>query len=531
MRHQMIYAREIVPTGTVTITRLRWRANGALTPTGGGTWSNVTIKMCTSANPNTAPSATFASNYGADLTTVFTGPVTVAATTPSFPNAFYVDVPLTTPFSFSGPGDLLIECSWAAGTYTGALPPPDTRSEDTDVVTFAGLSPAASVRSIVSPTAATAQTVQTSAAIVVKVDYTPDPYPASKLQFGNDCNNSLYYELFSPATNFDLNSRAIRMQLNGLGGYDVSSVPLSFVAPLSASLPAGDNVRSVQALPFPFPFPGGSTTQIGIVTNGFIWLDGTTTNTDNSPSVGSLLTQPPRLAVAWTDWDASASAPLGSGNGTWHYDVVSSTEVHATWSGIGAFGFNSTLGGPAAKTFQCKMFANGAVEYHYVDAQSPYYGRDCLVGIKPGPGAYADTGSRNLTTLEVNSFVTHGGTTAGLTLVVDVLPRLGTTVNLVTSNIPATAAGTAVLLSLSSVIPGLELTFLGMPGCFQNVALANATTLGFVFTSPSGSLPLVIPNAAIYLGYPVFAQSTAFVTGVNAFGALASNGVRINVGN
>src|SRR5580765_6239916 len=184
MRHQMIYARETVPTGTITITRLRWRANGAFTSTGGGTWSNVTIQMCTSANPNTAPSATFASNYGANLTTVYTGPVTVAATTPSFPNAFYVDVPLTTPFTYSGPGDLLIECSWAAGTYTGALPAPNTQSEDTDVVTFVGLSPAASVRSIVSPTATTAQTVQMSAAIVVNFDYTPDPYPASKSQFG-----------------------------------------------------------------------------------------------------------------------------------------------------------------------------------------------------------------------------------------------------------------------------------------------------------------------------------------------------------
>src|SRR5262249_46944727 len=159
----------------------------------------------------------------ANLTTVYAGPVTVAATTPSFPNAFYVDIPLTTPFSYSGPGDLLIECSWAAGTYTGALPAPNTRSEDTDVVTFAGLSPAASVRSIVSPTATTAQTVQTATAIVVSLDYTPDPYPASKLQYGNDCYDSLYYELFSPATNFDLNGTAIRMQLNGIGGYDVSS--------------------------------------------------------------------------------------------------------------------------------------------------------------------------------------------------------------------------------------------------------------------------------------------------------------------
>jgi hypothetical protein len=529
MRHQMIYARETVPTGTITITRLRWRANGAFTSTSGGTWSNVTIKMCTSANPNTAPSATFASNYGADLTTVYTGPVTVAATTPSFPNAFYVDVPLTTPFSYSGPGDLLVECSWPVGTFTSAAPA--GRAEDTDVVTFPGLSPAASVRSIASPTATTAQTVQTAAATVMNFDYTPDPYPASNLPYGNGCYDSLYYELFSPATNFDLNGTAIRMQLNSIGGYDVSKVPLNFVPPVSASLPAGDDLRSVQTLPFLFPFPGGNTTQIGIVTNGFIWLDGTTTSTDNSASLGDLLTQPARLAVAWTDWDASAPTPTGSGNGTWHYDVISSTEVDATWSGIGAFGYTSIFGGPAAKTFQCKMFSNGAVEYHYVDAQSPYYGRDCVVGIKPGPGVYADTGSRNLTSLGLASFSTHSGTTAGVTIGIDALPRLGTTIHLVTDNIPAPTSTTAVLLSFATVLPGLELTFIGMPGCYQNVAVANSTTLGLLFTTPSGSLPLVIPNAGIYLGYQVFAQSVAFVTGLNAFGALSSNGVRISIGN
>ena len=70
-----------------------------------------------------------------------------------------------------------------------------------------------------------------------------------------------------------------------------------------------------------------------------------------------------------------------------------------------------------------------------------------------------------------------------------------------------------------------------MPGCSQNVAVAGSTTLGLVVTNPSGSLPLVIPNAGIYLGYQVFAQSVAFVSGFNAFGALSSNGVRISIGN
>jgi hypothetical protein len=522
MRHQMIYARNTVPTGTITITRLRWRANGAATATTGGTWSNVTIQMCTSATPHTAPDATFANNYGADLTTVYTGPVTVASTIPSYPGPFYVDVPLTTPFTYSGPGDLLIEVSWAAGTYTG----PGTAAQTTDYHIPAG-TPAARVYSTAA--GATTGAVNTSAGMVVNFDYTPDPFPASKALYGNDCYDSLYYELFTPAINFDLDGTAIRMQPNAIGGYDVSPVPLNFVAPVSAGLPAADDARSVQTLPFTFPFPGGSTTQIGIITNGFVWLDGTTTSTDFTSSVTELLTLAPRLCVAWTDWNVN---PAGTGgNGTWHYDVISPTEVHATWNGVGAFGYSATYGGPVARTFQCKIFADGAVEYHYVSGVNPYYARDCVVGIKPGTGTYANTGNSNLTTLGVNPLSTASGTTAGLILDVDVLPRLGVTFNYVTSNIPATAAFTATVLSFAAVVPGLDLGFLGMPGCRQNIALAGSTTLGLVFTNPSGSLSVGIPNDPLYLGFPLAAQSVAFVAGVNPFGGLTSNGVLITCGN
>ena len=62
-------------TMPVVINRLRFRANGAAT-TAGYTYSNATVQMSTAAVNYATPSATFASNHGPDLATVYTGPVT-----------------------------------------------------------------------------------------------------------------------------------------------------------------------------------------------------------------------------------------------------------------------------------------------------------------------------------------------------------------------------------------------------------------------------------------------------------------------
>lgn len=522
MRHQLFYGRDTLPGGVITITRLRFRANGTSTTTvlTGGTWSNVTIQMCTSATPVTAPSTTFANNLGGDLATVYAGNVTVASTAQAFPGIDYVDITLQNPFVYTGTGDLLIDISWAAGSWSlGTV-------QTVDYHIPAG-TPAARLYSTTA--GATTGSLNTSAGIVVKLDYVADPTAAAKAKHGKRCYDGTFYELFSPARDLDLSNSAIRMQPNAMGGYDVSAIPVAYVAPISTPFTAADDgISPAQTLPFAFPYVGGSTTQLRMVTNGFVWLDGTSTSTDFSPSASELLTLGPRLAPAWTDWNAN---PAGTGGGgTYHFDIdPSNTVVYCTWNGVGAFGWSAALGGPTASTFQAKLFADGSVEYHYLNVNNPYTPREMLVGIKPGAGTYADPLNRDLSALL--PFSLDSSSAAGLLLDLSTRPILGTTPDLQMSNIPAGAAFTAALLGFGGLIAPVDLSGIGMTGCWNNMDLTGALNYGVALTGPSATLPLALPLDPSLVNAHVYLQAVSGVASANPLGLQTSNALDLGLGN
>ena len=73
-----------------------------------------------------------------------------------------------------------------------------------------------------------------------------------------------------------------------------------------------------------FPIgPGGSTNRIGMCSNGYIWLDGTTTTADYTPSSSELVVQQPRLAPCWVDLNPASG-------GSCHIDSLGSSVV-VTW--------------------------------------------------------------------------------------------------------------------------------------------------------------------------------------------------------
>lgn len=523
MHHQLFYARDTLPGGVITITRLRFRANGTSTTTvlTGGTWSGVTVQMCTSATPYTAPSTTFANNLGGDLAVVYTGNVAVASTAQAFPGIDYVDITLQNPFVYTGTGDLLIDISWAAGSWSlGTV-------QTTDYQIPSG-TPAARLYSTTA--GAVTGSLNTSAGIVVTLDYVADPTAASKSTYGNKCYEGTFYQFFSPSRSCDLSNSAIRMQPNALGGYDVSSIPVNFVAPIAAPFAgADDGLSAALTLPFTFPYVGGSTTQIKMCTNGFVWLDATQTSTDFSPSASELLTLAPRLAPAWTDWNAN---PTGTGGGgTWGFDIdPSNTVVYCTWNGIGAFGWSPALGGPTASTFQVKLFADGAIEYHYLTINHPYTVREMLVGLKPGAGTYADPGSRDLSSLASFGFSTSSTSAAGVFMDMSGRPILGTSRDFTVANIPATAAFTAVLIGFAGQIPPVDLTGAGMPGCSNNIDLSTAVLLGAILTTPTGTLPLAFPSDPTLIGGQLFCEGISAVPGANLLGLQTSSGLLLTMG-
>ena len=96
-------------------------------------------------------------------------------------------------------------------------------------------------------------------------------------------------------------------------------------------------IGSVVALPFPLPYPGGSTTQLRVCSNGFISPAGSN-GTSYSPQVTALLQGQPRWAAAWHDFTPNATAPV----------VLDSSPavVRVTWLNVPNYG----SGG--ANTFQ-----------------------------------------------------------------------------------------------------------------------------------------------------------------------------------
>src|SRR5262249_30699304 len=103
----------------------------------------------------------------------------------------------------------------------------------------------------------------------------------------------------------------------------------------------------------------------------------------------------------------------------------------------------------------------------------------------------------------------------------------GTAIDLVTNGVPAVSQLGAQILSFLQFNPGVALTALGMPGCFQ---FANADAV-YVIVPAAGSmrLPLALPPDPGLLGAHVFTQSVAFAPGINQLGAASSNGLDLGL--
>lgn len=117
---------------------------------------------------------------------------------------------------------------------------------------------------------------------------------------------------------------------------------------------------------------------------------------------------------------------------------------------------------------------------------------------------------------------------APLCLSASARPVQGTTINLVTTNIPATAVLSANVLSFTSHDPGIDLTPT-MPGCFRYLDLDYAfllTGAGSTASMPLGPFPI----GASWLGVTIFSQSVSLVPGVNPTGAISSNGTILQIG-
>jgi hypothetical protein len=105
-RYQQIYLGSEVGTGVIT--EIRFRQDGVFGGAFGPTITNgITITLSSTTAAPDGLSNTFASNIGADVTTVFSGDLTLSsATSAAVPRPFDIVILLQTPFSFNPSGGL-----------------------------------------------------------------------------------------------------------------------------------------------------------------------------------------------------------------------------------------------------------------------------------------------------------------------------------------------------------------------------------------------------------------------------------------
>ncbi|MFY9344026.1 MAG: hypothetical protein WAT39_16170 [Planctomycetota bacterium] len=323
---------------------------------------------------------------------------------------------------------------------------------------------------------------------------------------GTNCQSS-FYELFSPASAFDLANTSWSLTYSG-GNYTLGPGTGSYVAPAGTNLTMGDDVEVSTAIPFALPTPAGPTSTLWVCSNGFV--SSASNGSSYTPSSASFLAGNQQWAALWHD--------LLPSTGMVKVDS-SAAVVRISFTAVPNYGTTGTA------TFQYQFFPNGNVNVIYQAVGAA--GNDYLVGYTRG-GNGADPGSWNISAGLAGGLSLCSGPIPNLSLSSSARPILGTTINLTTANIPAGSVLGISILSATPFAPAVNLGVLNMPNCFLYQALDVVNT--FAPAVPSASSAWAIPNVPSASGAVIHTQSAVFNPAFNAFGAATTNGVQLLLG-
>ena len=347
------------------------------------------------------------------------------------------------------------------------------------------------------------------------LDTLAPPYALAQ-KYGLGCyqDNASFYELFC-GPDLDMSGTStvslVKTFTPIANGYQIAFGTNAWFTPTSANLGLTDESSTSIALPWSFTYPGGSTSTVRMYANGYLFLSGTNIVSDFSPTAAELASGPARFAPLWIDLDPGLA-------GSCHYDVdPSGTAVYFTWNAVRAFG---TTAGAGANTFQLVLRQNQTVEYRYrLVANTP---TDTIIGWTRGAAQVPlPTNLSAIAPFQVSVDA------AGLTMTPINRPLQGTTQNFAITNIPNPASSIGVICA-GVRDPGIDLAVIGAPECF----LYNNAIILIAF-APSGGTHVWgfgISNSPADLGLHVGVQVGLLTPGVNAFGALFSNGVELTYG-
>lgn len=343
---------------------------------------------------------------------------------------------------------------------------------------------------------------------------------ATATPYGAGCygTEGAFAQTFAAST-FDLSGTATvtvgRSFVPIANGFTVQAGPNAWFTPVSANLGLGDDaISAALTMPFTFNFPGGSTTQVRMCSNGYLWLNGATTTVDFSPTAAELASGGARFAPAWMDLNPTQG-------GSCHYDIdPSNTAVYLTWLNVPHY-TTGTVG--AGNTFQVVLRNNGSAEYRWRSV--PNQIGAAVVGWSRG--ASATPPDRDLSASGPFQVTIDA---QGLAFNPVNRPILGTTFTSNLTSVPNPAGSIGlVLIGFSQTVPPLNLVSIGAPDCFLHTPATVIQTLFPLAASTPWNL--VLPNTPSLANSHVYVQGAALVPpGSNAFGLLTANGVDLLLG-
>jgi hypothetical protein len=342
----------------------------------------------------------------------------------------------------------------------------------------------------------------------------PAGTPASTTPFGTACGGSskAFYELFA-STSFDLGGSAMRL-VKQANGFYIAQAGGSYVAPSVAAtqLTLTDDSVAMVTLAGSFPFVGGTTSTLEVGSNGYV-STATGNGVGYTPTAGGWVASPQPRWGTWHDFN-----PNAPGSGKVKFEQIGSI-AYVTWDGVYSYGTS------AANTWQLQFdLTTGNVTYVWQTMVSS--GNAWLVGYTGG-GANNDMGSIDISIALPGTFRNSADNASPLALA-STVPTLGSNLTFTTTNFPASSVLGIQILGITRFNPGIDLSVIGMPGCFAFESLDAMYLLFPVAQQATYTMP--IPNNPVLMGFQMTGQSAAFVNGVNSAGMVSSNGVAITLG-
>ncbi|MGK0352891.1 MAG: hypothetical protein ACJAYX_003579 [Planctomycetota bacterium] len=361
--------------------------------------------------------------------------------------------------------------------------------------------------------------------------------PASNSSYGNGCYDrstwaSVYQQFATaPDAKATLENAAFAYLPDGLGGYILfeTSASASLRSIANATLlPLCDDCHAAVVPSIPFNYLGTTpVSSLELSSNGVLFMN----SFGQNPLIvayglgGFLQVTQPMFAAYGSDLDPGASG--GS-----YYVEEDNGVLYITADGV----YQWSTTDPSTFQYQLEL-ATGFVTIVYGTLGNVSIS-PVLFGFTPA-GTVADMGGIDLLT-ELPFTTSVDGVDPALALSASPAPlstgavaawpnaaNFGATLTYQVNNAPESATGTGTALGLiilsSSQNTGLDLGFIGAPGCSAYINSLDVP-VAFVNAGTSASVQFQLP-AGLPSGAQFYTQAVALSDGVNAFGLLTSNAI------